>query len=231
MAKTIAGLFNIFNCLVFAIQHSANISNCSSLSLSLTHFFRRQIQIDVLNVKEIYTKECYMTELQRVIYPKKITPYCWKPGRKQAEFYVNDHEVALALASINCTIEQFDGHLLDLCVKPSKEPYFTVNDKLKGKMLDTIESRYNVHSNTLDLSKFYADEKLRDDYCPLYRPILMQAAIEMIVDRFPNLETLMLNNNNIRSLQYLSQLGERLPHLKKLYLSNNLVSKQLHQEL
>lgn len=164
-----------------------------------------------------------MTELQRVIYPKKITPYCWKPGRKQAEFYIDDDEVALALASIDCTIEQFDGHLLDVCVKSSKEPYFTMDDKLNEKMLDAIESRYNARFNILDLSKFHAHETLRDNYCPLYRPIIMQAAIEMIVDRFPNLETLMLNSNNIRSLQYLSRLGERLPHLKKLYLSNNLV--------
>lgn len=166
-----------------------------------------------------------MIELRRAIYPMKLIPYCWRTEKSRAQFYVDDFEVAVALAESDRTIEQPDECRLEIFVDPY-EPYFELNAKLKEKMASVMETRYDAATNSLDLSQFYANEQLHDRYCPINRPLIMSAAIEIIVNSVPGLETLNLSNNRIYSLYHLADLGERLPSLKTLHLANNLVSKR-----
>lgn len=167
-----------------------------------------------------------MIELRRAIYPMKLTPYCWRTEKSRAQFYVDDFEVAIALAASDRNIEQPDGCRLEIVVE-NYEPFFELDDSLKEKMASAMQTRYDAANNSLDLSKFYAHELLQNSYCPLNRPLIMSAAIDIIVNSVPGLETLNLSNNRIFSLYYLKDFGKQLPNLKALYLANNMVSERM----
>lgn len=173
-----------------------------------------------------YHKDYFLIELRRAIYPMKLTPYCWRTEKSRAQFYVDDFEVAIALAESDRKFEQPDGCRLEIVVE-NYEPFFELNDSLKEKMASAMQTRYDAAKNSLDLSQFYAHELLQNNYCPINRPQIMSAAIDIIVNSVPGLETLNLSNNRIFSLYYLKDFGKQLPNLKALYLANNMVSERM----
>lgn len=178
-----------------------------------------------------YHQEYFLTELRRAIYPMQLTPFCWRTERTRAQFFVDEYSVAAALSEADRTIEQPNGSKIEIVVE-DYEPYFQLDDQLREKMANAMRNRYDTKKNSLDLSKFYAHEQLRNHYCPLNRPLLMRTAIEIIENSVPDLEELILNDNRIRALNYMSDfnLGERLPKLRALFLAKNLVSVWLLAE-
>lgn len=174
----------------------------------------------------------FLTELRRAIYPQTFTPYFWRLEGWRASFYVDDFKAASAIAGVSNKIVQPNGHPMEIILNNS-EPRYQLNENLREKMVKAMQKRYDSATNALDLTKFWADENLRHDYCPLSRPIIMLAAIDLIAGRVPHLEELSLNNNNMMTLYHMNELGKKLPHLKILHLANNRVGecRRIHHVL
>ena len=98
------------------------------------------------------------------------------------------------------------------------------NVDLKEKMKLAMAKRYTAATKALDLSNFHADIILKDLFCPLVRPSIMLAALDIVADTIPDLEALDLSDNKIQFLRHLNGLATKLPNLKILHLANNEVS-------
>lgn len=133
------------------------------------------------------------------------------------------------MAAADRKIMQPNGCEMEILVD-DREPYFCLNDNLKEKMADAMDTRYNAATKSMDLTKFYAHEQLRNNYCPLNRTSIMDAAIEIIASRVLDVEVLILNNNKIRYMRSTEMLGTYLPRLKSLFLANNMVSSKQSEE-
>jgi Leucine-rich repeat (LRR) protein len=84
-----------------------------------------------------------------------------------------------------------------------------------------MAKRYDVDLKSLDLTTFYKDVNLTDIAFSLFRPSLMLVALEIIEENFPDLEVLGLTDNELYSLDNLSDLPVKLPQLKLLNVGRN----------
>lgn len=152
-------------------------------------------------------------------------PYFLKTENKFVQFYVDDINVAKELAAADRTISLPHGFAMEIKVD-MLEPYYNF-DLLLRNMEEVLKSRYNAASKIMDLSRFYANEQLRNTYCPLNRPHILHAAIDIIARIAPDVEALILNDNKINFLRMGNSLGTILPNLKNLCLARNGVSAAL----
>jgi nuclear RNA export factor len=87
-----------------------------------------------------------------------------------------------------------------------------------------MAKRYNVNLKALDLSRFHKDPDLTDNYdVALFRPSMMLAVFDLIVENAPDLAALDLSDNKLYSLDNLSQLSIKLPKLKALHIGRNKI--------
>lgn len=131
--------------------------------------------------------------------------------------------MAKILLSIDRTIELPNGFKMIVKVRNGVPP-IQMDGKLNELMAAAMDKRYNPATKALDLSKFHADEHLREVFCPLFRPQIMLAAIDIIASKVPDLVALSLDNNKIQSLDHLKCLATKLPNLQILHLADNKVS-------
>lgn len=169
-----------------------------------------------------------MVELRRALYPKKFTPYFWQSEARRVQFFVDDFEVAKKLNDANEAIIQPNNRSMQIVVD-AQEPYYKLNDGVMEKMKKAIMSCYDTMLNELDLSEFFAHPMLRNNYCPLNRPAIIAACLEIIVEKIPHLDTLILDDNKIVKPQHLDDLKEKLPRLTTLSLAHNLVSQRKNE--
>lgn len=118
-----------------------------------------------------------------------------------------------------------DGHKMLIRVRTGL-PTTQVDDSLKEKMKLAMVKRYTATTKALDLTKFHADDDLRDIFCPLFRHQIMLAAVDVIAENIPDLEALKLDDNKIQTLDHLKCMPVKLPYLKILHLANNRVCSQ-----
>ncbi|EDW80316.1 uncharacterized protein Dwil_GK12383 [Drosophila willistoni] len=79
-------------------------------------------------------------------------------------------------------------------------PLAVVDDNLKLKMKNVMAKRYNVETKAFNLTRFYADHDLKLTFCPLFQDNVMSAALDIIFENVPDLMSLNLNDNSLRTL-------------------------------
>lgn len=170
-----------------------------------------------------YDKDFILRTLLQAISPEIFIPHYWKSETTCVLFYVDDFKMAKLLASVDRTIDLPNGFKMIIKVRNGVPP-IQMDGKLKELMATAMDKRYNPTTKALDLSRFHADEHLREVFCPLFRPPIMMAAIDIIAEKVPDLVALSLDNNKIQSLDHLKCFATKLPNLQILHLADNKVS-------
>lgn len=172
-----------------------------------------------------YDKDIIYKLLLAAVSPSVFIPNYYKADNEnnQAQFYIDEHEVAEKIMKLDRKLELPDGFKMLLRVRGSM-PQSRIDESLKERMKNAMVKRYNSATKALDLTKFHADPDLTDIFCALSRPPIMNAAIEIISQNIPDLEALNLNDNKLNLLDHLKAIPQKLPNIKTLYLGNNKVS-------
>lgn len=170
-----------------------------------------------------YDKKLLLELMLRAVSPEIFIPHYWKTESTNALFYVDDFKMAKALSCLDRTIDLPNGFKMLIKVHNGIPPV-QLDEKLKALMAGAMDKRYNPTTKALNLSKFHSDELLLDVFCPLFRPPLLLAAIDMIAEKVPDLVALSLDNNKLQSLDTLKCLSTKLPQLQILHLADNRVS-------
>uniref|UniRef100_A0A2K5DCN8 Uncharacterized protein n=1 Tax=Aotus nancymaae TaxID=37293 RepID=A0A2K5DCN8_AOTNA len=130
-----------------------------------------------------------------------FTPVNFHYDQNQAHFFVQDVHAACALRKVNCKI----------------------HDKENQKVYLTMNKRYDVSQQALDLQSLCFDPDLvkHHFYISLNRRNYMAATLKIISTNFPELLSLNLCNNKLYQLDGLSDITEKAPKVKILNLSKN----------
>lgn len=72
--------------------------------------------------------------------------------------------------------------------------------------------------------------ELSDIFCALFRPMIMNAAIDIMEENIPDLEALNLNDNKLHGIEHLKVLSQKFKNLKILYMGDNRV-RVLHNNI
>lgn len=170
-----------------------------------------------------YDKEFLLKSLLQQLSPEIFIPHYWQEEGMNIVFFVDDYKMGNMLASASRKIDLPDGFKLNIHVK-NGSPSVVIDEKLREIMKLAMVKRYNATTNALDLTKFYSDPDLKENFCSLARAPILHAVIDIISTNIPNLEALNLDNNKLTSLDMFKCLGTKLPNLKILHLANNKVS-------
>ncbi|KAM5128752.1 nuclear RNA export factor 2-like [Callospermophilus lateralis] len=165
-----------------------------------------------------------------------FTPIDFHYIKNRAQFFVQDASTASALKDINCKICDEENQKISIFVNPCTEPNTLQNkftpEKMEKLML-TMNKRYDVSQQALDLQKLRFDPDLmeHDIDMILNRRQCMLATLQIIERNFPELLSLNLCNNKLYWLDGLSDIVEKAPHVRILNLSKNELrtSKELEK--
>ncbi|XP_047391234.1 nuclear RNA export factor 2-like [Sciurus carolinensis] len=155
-----------------------------------------------------------------------FTPIDFHYIRNRAQFFVQDSSIASALKDVNNKICDEEKQKISIFVNPCAEPNTLQNkftpEKMEKLML-TMNKRYDVSQQALDLQKLRFDPELRDHDIDmiLNRRQCMAATLQIIERNFPELLSLNLCNNKLYWLDGLSDIVEKAPQVKRLNLSKN----------
>lgn len=163
-----------------------------------------------------------MRSLLAALSPHSFVPQYWRAERSCVIFFTDDFEVAERIQQLGRHAQLPDGFRLMPRVR-SGIPLVTVNDEMKAKLKQVMSKRYNEQTKALDLSKFHTDPDLKPIFCPLFRGIVMGAALDIISEYIPNLEAINLSDNQMSTVEAFKGAEKRLPHLKIVYLGDNKV--------
>uniref|UniRef100_A0A8D2KJZ6 Uncharacterized protein n=1 Tax=Urocitellus parryii TaxID=9999 RepID=A0A8D2KJZ6_UROPR len=165
-----------------------------------------------------------------------FTPIDFHYIKNRAQFFVQDASTASALKDVNCKICDEENQKISIFVNPCTEPNTLQNkftpEKMEKLML-TMNKRYDVSQQALDLQKLRFDPDLmeHDIDMILNRRQCMFATLQIIERNFPELLSLNLCNNKLYWLDGLSDIVEKAPQVKILNLSKNELrtSKELEK--
>ncbi|GFG38323.1 hypothetical protein Cfor_01734 [Coptotermes formosanus] len=175
-----------------------------------------------------YSKEYILKALLDAITPTVFIPLNYEVRGADSSFFVDDSRTADKLASVDRKIMTFKGFRLVVKVKPDM-PHVELNCTLKEKIKAAMVKRYNAALKALDLSRFHADPDLVDNYAvALFRPNMMLAVVDVIVENVPELVALDLSENKLYALDSLSVLSVKLPNLRVLHIGKNRI-RDMHQ--
>ncbi|XP_017045756.1 nuclear RNA export factor 1 isoform X2 [Drosophila ficusphila] len=183
-------------------------------------------QITLQNA-QVYEKEKLLRALLAAMSPHVFIPQYWREERNCVIFFTDDYEVAERIQHLGRHAQLPDGYRLMPRVR-SGIPQVALDDALKEKMKTTMAKRYNAQTKALDLSRFHADPEFKQIFCPLFRPNVMSAAIDIISDNIPDLEAINLNDNCMASMEAFKSIEKRIPNLKILYLGDNKIPSLAH---
>jgi nuclear RNA export factor len=120
------------------------------------------------------------------------------------------------LASINKRIGTIKGFKLLVKVRPGL-PHMQINTTVKEKVKLAMVKHYNADLKALDLSQFQTDPDLSDDYGVMFKPSMILAVLDIIVENVPELTALDLFDNKLYALDNLSVLSVKFPKLSPSY--------------
>nr|XP_034493142.1 nuclear RNA export factor 2-like [Marmota flaviventris] len=155
-----------------------------------------------------------------------FTPIDFHYIKNRAQFFVQDASAASALKDVNCKICDEENQKISIFVNPCTELNTLQNkftpEKMEKLML-TMNKRYDVSQQALDLQKLRFDPDLmeHDIDMILNRRQCMFATLQIIERNFPELLSLNLCNNKLYWLDALSDIVEKAPQVKILNLSKN----------
>lgn len=175
-----------------------------------------------------YDKDTILKLLMNALLPTVFNAHYYKidTDNNLALFYVDDFDVAEKIMGLDKKVDLPDGFKMMIRVRGSV-PNVKLDDALKERMKLAMVKRYNQQTKALDLTKFHSDPDLSDVFCALFRPQILSAVIDIIVENIPDLEALNLNANKLNIFDHLRTTLAKLQHLKILYLGENRVSKMM----
>ncbi|XP_014209248.1 nuclear RNA export factor 1 [Copidosoma floridanum] len=173
-----------------------------------------------------YTKEFVIGNLNSCIAPFTFTPIMYKIDGIDASFFVDDQKAALKIADCSNRITTNDGFKMYFKVKQTGSPPLEINDALKDRLKQAMNKRYVQETNALNLSKFYHDPDLAEDYwCPLSKQNMLMTILDIIQEHIPHLEALNLDSNKLHNIEKLSLLASKFVKLKILYIRDNKIKE------
>ncbi|XP_008069779.1 nuclear RNA export factor 2-like [Carlito syrichta] len=155
-----------------------------------------------------------------------FTPVDFHYVKHRALFFVQDASTAYALKDVSYKICDEENQKICIFVNPSTVPY-SMQNKLKPEQMEqlklTMNKRYNVSKQTLDLQRLRFDPDLVGHNMDiiLNRRDYMAATLQIIERSFSELLSLNLCNNKLYQLDGLSDITEKAPKVKILNLSQN----------
>lgn len=170
-----------------------------------------------------YEKENLLRLILRHVSPHVFIPVSYNAFSNDVEFYVDDIQSAKVLQSSNRKILLPDGHLMAIKVREGKPPTTPVDAGLKEKMKLVMAKRYIASNKALDLSSFVKDPDFVGGlYCPLSRPPILAAIMQIINENIPDIVALNLNSNKIQTLDGTTcSEFKKLKNLQILHLEDN----------
>ncbi|XP_021921286.1 nuclear RNA export factor 1-like [Zootermopsis nevadensis] len=175
-----------------------------------------------------YSKDYILKTLLASVAPTIFIPLRYEVRGSDSSFFVDDYNAAEKLTSISKKITTFKGFKLLVKVRPGL-PHVEIDSTMKEKIKAAMIKRFNVNLKALDLSRFHTDPDLMDSYAvALFRPAMMLAVLDIVVENAPDLAALDLSDNKLYSLDNLSVLSTKLPSLRVLYIGRNRI-RDIHQ--
>ncbi|XP_011502457.1 PREDICTED: nuclear RNA export factor 1 [Ceratosolen solmsi marchali] len=198
-------------------------SRSRQIPISLSNWYK----VIILHGKN-YTKEFVLGSLLSYTAPFSFIPIMYQIVGTDAIFYVEDHRIATKIVDCDKRITTSDGFKMQIRVRPGVPP-IQISDALKERLKQAMGKRYVQETNALDLSKFYHDPELAGDYwCPLARPNMLMAVLDIVQEHIPNLEALNLDSNKMCHLDKLSSLANKFEKLKILHIGDNKIKEINH---
>ncbi|KAL9953113.1 hypothetical protein ACROYT_G040473 [Oculina patagonica] len=156
-------------------------------------------------------------------------------------FFVEESKVAEALKKVSHKITVKDGSKLIVSVRPSAPPHnpssvfhgdaddvsgpggSSLNDDTKKVLKECLSKRYDVTTKALNLSDMFHDEVLNAGNVQgvLSRYWLASGIVRLLGENCPEVESLDLSNNRLKSMDGFKDLAKQTPSLKHLKISNN----------
>ncbi|KAJ8014867.1 hypothetical protein DPEC_G00020230 [Dallia pectoralis] len=172
-----------------------------------------------------YEKKWLLTALQNKCSVPFTAVQYQTVGRK-AQFYVEDAFTAHTLCGVSGQITDRDGYkvivLMNLCPPPSilntvpKPQDIKCLKQCMAKRLDVSQRALNLHNLNSD-----PDLVSQNISTILSRKIFVEAVVNIIQEKVPELVCLNLSNNKLYHLNNVADLIGNAPHLKTLNLSHN----------
>ncbi|XP_020616739.1 nuclear RNA export factor 1-like isoform X2 [Orbicella faveolata] len=162
---------------------------------------------------------------------------------ESAAFFVEGGKVADALKKVSHKITVKDGSKLIVSVRPSAPPHNpssasvfhgmaddlsgegsgSLNDDTKQVLKECLSKRYDFPTKTLNLSDMFHDEVLNASNVQgiLSRHWMASGIVRLIGENCPEVQSLDLSNNRLKSLDGFKDLAKQTSNLKHLKISNN----------
>ena len=176
-----------------------------------------------------YDKDYIINNLLSYIAPETFLPIMYRVFGSEANFYVDDEKIAVALLDCDRKITTTDGYKLLVKVSKSPFPQCEIDAKLKERLKQAMAKRYMHATNALDLSRFHRDPDLISDYfCALFQSPILKAVLDIVSEYIPDLEALNLDGNKLQTTQNLNILNRKFLKLKILYIGDNRI-KDINQ--
>ncbi|XP_071877771.1 nuclear RNA export factor 1-like, partial [Bombus fervidus] len=176
-----------------------------------------------------YDKDYIINNLLSYIAPETFLPIMYRVFENEANFYVDDEKIAVALFNCDRKITTTNGYKLLVRVSISPFPQCEIDDKLKERLKQAMAKRFVHDTNALDLSRFHRDPDLASDYfCAIFQPAILKAVLDIVSEYIPDLEALNLDGNKLQTIQNLNILNRKFLKLKILYIGDNRI-KDINQ--
>ncbi|XP_071862194.1 nuclear RNA export factor 1 [Bombus fervidus] len=176
-----------------------------------------------------YDKDYIINNLLSYIAPETFLPIMYRVFGNEANFYVDEAKIAVALLDCDRKITTTDGYKLLVRVSKSPFPQCEIDDKLKERLKQAMAKRFMHATNALDLSRFHRDPDLVSDYfCALFQPAILKVVLDIVSEYIPGLEALNLDGNKLQTIQNLNILNRKFLKLKILYIGDNRI-KDINQ--
>uniref|UniRef100_A0A8C2XIC7 Nuclear RNA export factor 1a n=1 Tax=Cyclopterus lumpus TaxID=8103 RepID=A0A8C2XIC7_CYCLU len=170
-----------------------------------------------------YDKKWLLPALQNIC-SVPFTAVQFYVDQNRVHFYVDESSVATALHKCTHKITDTDGYKVEVHVNPSAPPSFLLAD-LKPEHLEHLRQcmakRFDGSQQALDLNNIRTDPDLvsQNIEVVLNRKTNMEAVMKIIEENIP--EVNLTSNNRIHKLDELTNLVTKAPNLKTLNLSHN----------
>ncbi|XP_791276.4 nuclear RNA export factor 1 [Strongylocentrotus purpuratus] len=140
-----------------------------------------------------------------------------------AIFYVDDLAAGDALKDVSSRITTPSGHKIIIQSRPCRPPVKTVfNDKDLGLLKQVMSRRYDPSAKSLDLGNLTNDADLKGKlYMIVERPAHFAAILKIITENIPEMTTLQLDANKLYNLKSMSDLPLKMPNITTLSLARN----------
>ncbi|CAG5136897.1 unnamed protein product, partial [Candidula unifasciata] len=153
-------------------------------------------------------------------------PFSYSTDERRAYFYVKGMAAAESLRSISRRITKPDGHKIVFHVTESQAPAeHAIDESTMEKLKVRMSDRYDPSTQLLNLSAFYLDEGLQNlnIFLPLNRATTMAAVTKIVGEYIPELSGLDISKNRILSLGHMVDLVKAAPNVVSLNLGHNQI--------